>query len=138
VVLLRNFLHWQLDCNLQSNVMKQTAYLFLPLIASALLCAGADEPKLAPVVAEVDVAAAQPAGKPACTAAIEGHQWPDEATDPIFAAALAPYGYPMVCKHTGSTYVWRSVNPRVEQPKKSDKPAPTVAPALPRAVAQKR
>ena len=118
--------------------MKQPAYLLLPLVASALLwAAGPDQPKTAPVVTEVDVATSQPAGKPTCTAAIEGHQWPDEATDPIFAAALAPYGYPMVCRHTGSTYTWRSVTPRSEQPKKSDKPAPIVAPALPKLAAKK-
>ena len=104
--------------------MKRPCRLLLPLIASALLfAAGPDEPKVAPSAAEVDLATDKPGGKPACTTAIVGHQWPDEATDPIFAAALAPYGYPMVCTRLGSTHVWRSVTVRVEQPKKIDKPA---------------
>jgi hypothetical protein len=97
-------------------MMKPRGHLFLPLLASALLFAAApDEPKVAP-------ATAQPESKPACTAALVNHQWPDEATDPNFAAALAPYGYPMVCTRTKSAYVWRSVAVRVEQPKKSDRP----------------
>jgi len=101
--------------------MTRPALLFLPFIASALLfAAGPNEPKLAP---EVDLATAQPGSKPACTAAIAGHQWPDEAADPHFAAALAPYGYPMVCTHSGATYIWRSAMLRSEQPKKVDKPA---------------
>jgi hypothetical protein len=137
VVLFRHTQYWQFNCNLD-RIMKRSGILFLPFIASALLfAAGTDEPKVAPAVTDVDLANTQPAGKPACTAAVVGHQWPDEAADPQFAAALAPYGYPMVCTHTGSTYVWRSVNPRKEQPKKSDKPALPVAPALPRAVASK-
>ena len=107
--------------------MKRPCRLLLPLIASALLfAAGPDEPKLTPSVTEVDLATDKPGGKPACTTAIVGHQWPDEATDPIFAAALAPYGYPMVCTRTGSAYVWRSVT------KKSDKPARAAGPVSPR------
>ena len=118
--------------------MKRPCRLFLPLLASALLfAAGPDEPKVSPSAAEVDIATAQPGGKPACTTAIVGHQWPDEATDPLFAAALAPYGYPMVCTRVGSTHVWRSVAARGEQPKKIDKPARIVPPAPPRAAAPK-
>jgi len=110
--------------------MKRSSLLIAPVIASALLfAAGSNEQKVAPSVTEVDLANAQPGGKPACTAAIVGHQWPDEAADPQFAAALAPYGYPMVCTRMGSTQVWRSVTIRTEQPKKIDKPARTVAPA---------
>jgi len=114
--------------------MKRPAHLLLPLIASALLWA-ADEPKVIPAGAEVELATGQPAGKPACTAAIEGNQWPEEAADPVFAAALAPYGYPMVCMRTGVAYGWRSVKSRPEQPRKSDKPARTVAPVLHKAAA---
>jgi hypothetical protein len=123
VVLFRHAQHWQLDCNQDRITMKRPALLFLPFIASALLfAAGPNEPKVAP---EVDLATAQPGSKPACTAAIAGHQWPDEAADPHFAAALAPYGYPMVCTHSGTTYIWRSATLRAEQPKKVDKPAVT-------------
>src|SRR5258708_18911923 len=119
--------------------MKRPCRLLLPLIASALLFAAEpDEPKVAPSAAEVDIATAQRGGKRACTTAIVGHQWPDEATDPIFAAALAPYGYPMVCTRVGSTHVWRSVTARAEQPKKIDKPARTVAPAPSSATAPQR
>jgi len=111
--------------------MKRPALLFLPLLASALLiAAGPDEQKVAPSVTDVDLATAQPGGKPACTAAMVGHQWPDEAADPQFAAALAPYGYPMICTRMGSTQVWRSLTVRADQPKKIDKPAqsrPTTA-----------
>jgi hypothetical protein len=119
VVLLRHSalatgLHWD------RIVMMRPVHLFLPLMASALWAAGSDETN----------ATAQPEGKPACTSAIMGQQWPpEETTDPIFAAALAPYGYPMVCTRTGSTYVWRS--------KKSDTPARAVAPAPPRPAARK-
>ncbi len=116
--------------------MKRPAHLFLPLIASALLCA-ADEPKGIPAGADVEFATGQPGGKPACTAAIEGDQWPEEAGDPVFAAALAPYGYPMVCTRTGSVYGWRSVKVRPEQPTKSDKPARPAAPVLHQAPAPK-
>jgi hypothetical protein len=116
--------------------MKQRVHLLLPLIASALLWA-ADEPKVIPAGAEVELATSQPAGKPSCTAAIEGNQWPEEAADPVFAAALAPYGYPMICTHSGSAYVWRSMKLRPEQPKKSDKPVLTVAPILHQASAPK-
>src|SRR5258708_33548688 len=98
--------------------MKRPCRLLLPLIASALLsAAGPDEPKVAPSAAEADIATAQPGGKPACTTAIVGHQWPDEPTDPIFAAALAPYGHPTVCTRAGSTHVWRSVAPSAGQSK---------------------
>jgi len=101
--------------------MKRPALLFLPFIASALLFAASpDEPKAAPATSEVALATAQPESKPACTAALVDHQWPDEAADPHFAAALAPYGYPMVCTRTKSAYVWRSVAARIEQHKKSD------------------
>ncbi len=100
-------------------VISRAVHLFLPLLASALLsAAGPDEPKAAPANAEVDLATAQPGRKPACTAAIVGQQWPDEAADPHFAAVLAPYGYPMACTHAGSTYVWRSVAKKIDKPKK--------------------
>jgi hypothetical protein len=109
--------------------MKQAAHLFLLLIASGLLwAAGPNEPKVAPGSAEVNLGTAQPGGKPDCTAAIIGHQWPDEASDPPFAAALAPYGYPMVCTRTGSTYFWRSVTSRGEPAKKVNKSAPAAIP----------
>jgi len=132
VVLFRHIQHWQLDCNLDRIVMKRPALLFLPFIASALLfAAGPDEPKVPPAVAQVDLGTAQPEVKPACTASIVGHQWPDEAADPNFAAALASYGYPMICTHSGATYIWRSVTLRSEQPKKVDKP-PTPKPTTPK------
>jgi len=128
VVLFRHTRHWQLDCNPDGIMTTRPAPLFLPFIASALLfAAGPDEPKAA-AAAQVDLGTAQPEVKPACTASIVGHQWPDEAADPHFAAALASYGYPMICTHSGSTYIWRSVTLRAEQPKKADKPAVTVAP----------
>jgi len=137
VVLFRHTQHWQLDCNPDRIIMKRPAILFLPFIASALLfAAGPDEPKV-PAVTQVDLGTAQPEVKPACTAAIVGHQWPDEAADPHFAAALAPYGYPMVCTHSGATYIWRSVTRRSEQSKKVDKPALTAAPATPKSTASK-
>ena len=60
-------------------------------------------------------------GKPACNAEMAGHQWPEEAADPVFAAALAPYGYPMLCTHTVSGYSWRSINAHNEPSKRGNK-----------------
>ena len=136
--------------------MQRTGTLFLTLIASALLSAASAQPeksaaeksaaeksspeKSSPEKSSNDAPApaAQPEGKPACTAANAGQQWPEEAYDPVFAAALAPYGYPMLCTHTASGYAWRSVRvPYTEQPKKSDKAVRTNPPASSKRIAAK-
>jgi hypothetical protein len=92
VVLLRRIQNWQLDCIHDCMAIMRSAHLFLPLLASALLLGR----------------------RPA---SIVGQQWPDEAADPNFARALAPYGYPMACTRAGSTHVWRSV--KIDKPKKT-------------------
>jgi len=82
----------------------ERSWHWFPLVTIAFLCLAGARAGESPL--------AQPEGKPPCTEAIVGHQWPEEAADPIFAAALAPYGYPMLCTHTQSGYVWRSLRAR--------------------------
>ena len=93
--------------------MRPGSAILLSIVFAISCAAGATADEPAPE---------KPQGKPACTAAIVGEQWPEEAADPVFAAALAPYGYPMRCTHTASGYVWQSLRARSEQPKKGDKP----------------
>lgn len=64
--------------------------------------------------------AADAPAKPACTADIAGRFWPDEANDnPIFAAALRPYGYPEICTLENRVYVWKSPTVSLDQLRKA-------------------
>ena len=63
--------------------------------------------------------AAEGPKKPRCTDALLGRLWPEEANDnPKFAAALEPYGFPEICSHTESGFVWRARTVRLEQLRK--------------------
>ena len=87
------------------------------LITAALSCAaGFAQDK----VLDESRSTAQPESRPACTAAMLGQLWPEEALDPQFAAALAPYGYPMICTRNGSSYTWQSPTVHVNQLKKNE------------------
>lgn len=111
--------------------MKRSQNLHVLMVAAALLCAAsALEDKGKQQLAKASLAtvdtdlsklnlqlASTPAeGRPACNAANAGKVWPVEASDPHFAEVLSAYGYPMICKHVGATYVWHStVAPRNPQ-----------------------
>jgi hypothetical protein len=70
----------------------------------------------------VGVAADAPA-RPLCTAEKAGRFWPEEANDnPKFAAALMPYGYPLVCSARDGKYEWRSLTVSFDQLRKDGKP----------------
>jgi hypothetical protein len=57
--------------------------------------------------------------RPACNSQNAGRFWPEEANDnPKFAAALMPYGYPLVCTLRDGKYDWRSFTVSVKQLRK--------------------
>ena len=69
--------------------------------------------------------AAEGPQKPRCTESLLGRLWPEEANDnPKFAAALEPYGFPEVCTHADSGYLWRARTVRLEQLRKDATPKP--------------
>jgi len=99
---------------LKHLMMKQRENLFVLGVTLALLwIATYDEPKESPAAVLAGAAPVQPEERPACTAAIVGHQWPEKIS--------GPNGYPMVCAHVGASFVWRPLAARVEQHKKVDK-----------------
>ena len=72
--------------------------------------------------------AAEGPQKPRCTESLLGRLWPEEANDnPKFAAALEPYGFPEVCSHIDSAYVWRARTVRLEQLRKDATPQPSAS-----------